>query len=129
MIVGTILIIEDNAINMRLAKLLVRGAGHTPIEAIDAEGGLLLARSELPDAILMDIQLPGMDGFAATAILKHDPITASIPVIALTAMATARDEDRARKAGCDAYISKPLKVQEVHDAITWLLPRTDKESN
>lgn len=129
MTVGRILIIEDNAINMRLAKLLVRGAGHTAIEAIDAESGLLLARSELPDVILMDVQLPGMDGFAATAILKHDPLTASIPVIALTAMATARDEDRARDAGCDAYISKPLKVHEVHDAITWLIPRTDTESS
>jgi CheY-like chemotaxis protein len=75
MMVGKILIIEDNAVNMRLAKLLVRGAGHTPIEATDAESGLLLARSELPAVILMDIQLPGMDGFAATAIPKSDPIT------------------------------------------------------
>ena len=126
--VAKILIIEDNSINMRLAKLLVRGAGHIPLEAIDAESGLLLARSELPDAILMDIQLPGMDGFAATAILKHDPATATIPVIALTAMATARDEVRARNAGCDAYITKPLRVQAVHDAIKWLLPRTGTES-
>ncbi|SEN13949.1 response regulator [Cryobacterium sp. TMT1-3] len=121
---GKILIIEDNAINMRLAKLLVRGAGHTSMEAVDAESGLLLARSELPDVILMDVQLPGMDGFAATALLKHDPVTAFIPVIALTAMATARDEARARDAGCDAYITKPLKVQEVHDALNWLIPRT-----
>lgn len=129
MAVGRILIVEDNAINMKLATLLVRGAGHTVIEALDAESGLLLAYSQLPDLILMDVQLPGMDGFAATAMLKSDPTTASIPVIALTAMATARDEDRARTAGCDAYISKPLQVQEVHDAIKWLMPRTDKETS
>jgi CheY-like chemotaxis protein len=129
MTVGKILIVEDNAINMKLATLLVRAAGHIAIEAIDAESGLLLAHSELPDLILMDVQLPGMDGFEATTMLKNDPITASIPVIALTAMATTRDEDRARNAGCDAFITKPLQVQEVHDAIKWLMPRTDKETS
>lgn len=120
-----ILIIEDNPVNMKLTKLLVRRAGHTAVEAVNAENGLLLAQSEVPDVILMDVQLPGMDGFAATAILKNDPITADIPVIALTAMAMSRDEDRARDAGCDAYITKPLHYQELHDAISWLMPRSD----
>ena len=122
-----ILIIEDNHINMKLAALLVRRAGHSTFEAVDAESGLLLARVELPDLILMDIQLPGMDGFAATALLKSDPATAEIPVIALTAMAMSRDQDRARQVACDAYITKPLHYQELQDAINWLLPRADDE--
>jgi len=125
--VARILIIEDNAINMKLATLLVRRDGHTTTAAIDAESGLLLARLELPDLILMDIQLPGMDGFAATEELKNDSITADIPVIALTAMAMSRDQDRARQAGCDAYITKPLRYQELHDAINWLISRGDDE--
>ncbi|MDJ0378758.1 response regulator [Cryobacterium sp. PH31-L1] len=123
-----ILIIEDNAINMKLATLLVSRAGHSTLEAVDAETGLLIARLEVPDLILMDIQLPGMDGFAATAELKSDPITAEIPVIALTAMAMSRDQDRAREAGCDAYITKPLHFQELQDAINWLMPRVDVEA-
>ncbi|WP_166784005.1 response regulator [Cryobacterium suzukii] len=122
-----ILVIEDNPINMKLATLLVHRAGHTTSEAVDAESGLLLARVELPDLILMDIQLPGMDGFAATALLKSDPATAQIPVIALTAMAMSRDQDRARQAACDAYITKPLHYQELQDAIHWLLPHADDE--
>ena len=122
-----ILIIEDNPINMKLSRLLVHRAGHSTLEAIDAESGLLLARVEVPDLILMDIQLPGMDGFAATAELKNDPVTAEIPVIALTAMAMSRDQDKARAAGCDAYITKPLHYQELQDAINWLMPRADDE--
>ncbi|WP_104126960.1 response regulator [Cryobacterium sp. Y57] len=122
-----ILIIEDNHINMKLAALLVRRAGHSTFEAVDAESGLLLARVELPDLILMDIQLPDMDGFTATALLKSDPATAEIPVIALTAMAMSRDQDRARQAACDAYITKPLHYQELQDAINWLLPRAGDE--
>lgn len=123
-----ILIIEDNPINMKLAALLVRRAGHSTLEAVDSERGVLLARIEVPDLILMDIQLPGMDGFAATAELKSDPVTAEIPVIALTAMAMTRDEERARQAGCDAYITKPLQYQEVQNAINWLMPRAANEA-
>ena len=85
----------------------------------------MLARVEVPDLILMDIQLPGMDGFAATAELKNDPITSKIPVLALTAMALPSDQDRARQAGCDAYITKPLHYQELQDAINWFVPRVD----
>lgn len=124
---GKILIIEDNPINMKLATLLVHRAGHSTLGAVDAESGLLLARIELPDLILMDVQLPGMDGFAATSELKNNPVTADIPVIALTAMAMIRDQDRARTAGCDAYITKPLHYQELQDTITWLLPPADNE--
>ncbi|WP_166805734.1 response regulator [Cryobacterium ruanii] len=120
-----ILIVEDNPTNMKLVTLLVRRAGHATWGAGNAEDGLLLARVEVPDLILMDIQLPGMDGFAATAELKNDPITSEIPVLALTAMALPSDQDLARQAGCDAYITKPLHYQELQDAINWFVPRVD----
>jgi two-component system cell cycle response regulator DivK len=112
-----ILIIEDNPANMKLAMLLLRNAGHTALCAVDAETGLTLARADLPALILMDIQLPGMDGLAATALLKRDPATASIPIIALTAMAMKEDQEKTRAAGCDAYIAKPLRYQELYAAI------------
>ena len=118
---ATILIIEDNAANMKLALLLLHNAGHTTLRAVDAETGLTIARSELPDLILMDIQLPGMDGLAATALLKQDPATAAIPVIALTAMAMKADREKSLLAGCDAYIAKPLRYKELYAAIDLLL--------
>jgi len=91
------------------------------LAAVDAETGLRVARDELPDLILMDIQLPGMDGLAATAILKHDPATASIPVIALSALAMKADEQRSHSAGCDAYIVKPLRYKELYALMEPLL--------
>jgi len=106
---------------MKLATLLVRNAGHTVLCAVDAETGLTQARADRPDLILMDIQLPGMDGLAATTLLKQDPATASIPVIALTAMAMREDEEKTKIAGCDAYISKPLRYQELYAAMDALL--------
>ena len=119
-----ILVIEDNRANMKLACLLLNNAGHTVSCAVDAEAGLALARAERPDLILMDIQLPGMDGLAATALLKQDAATASIPVIALTAMAMKSDQERSHVAGCDAYIAKPLRYRELYAAIDALLART-----
>jgi two-component system cell cycle response regulator DivK len=116
-----ILVIEDNGANMKLASLLLRNAGHAVLRAIDAETGLTMARAALPDLILMDIQLPGMDGLAATALLKQDPVTAAIPVIALTAMAMKEDQEKSKIAGCDAYIAKPLRYQELYAAIDGLL--------
>lgn len=120
-----ILVIEDNAANMKLAIMLVRNAGHGVLCAVDAEAGLELARSGQPDLVLMDVQLPGMDGLAATAILKHDPVTASIPVIALTALAMKADEEKCRVAGCDAYIAKPLRYQELYATMNTLLAHGD----
>jgi two-component system cell cycle response regulator DivK len=116
-----ILIVEDNPANMRLTTLLLDNAGHAVVCANDAESGLALARSEQPDLILMDMQLPGMDGFAATALLKKDPATAAIPVVALTAMAMKQDEENARLAGCDAYVAKPLNFRELYVVINTLL--------
>jgi two-component system cell cycle response regulator DivK len=109
---ATILVVEDNPTNMTLAVFLLQSAGHTVLSAIDAEAGLTMARSERPNLILMDIQLPGMDGLEATALLKRDDATRAIPVIALTALAMKGDEERIRAAGCDGYIAKPMRYQE-----------------
>jgi two-component system cell cycle response regulator DivK len=110
---ATILVVEDNAANMKLAVFLLQNAGYSVLSAPDAETGLTLAREEHPDLILMDIQLPGMDGLAATGILKRDDATRAIPVIALTALAMKGDEARIRAAGCAAYIAKPMGYREM----------------
>ena len=123
-----VLIIEDNPANMKLASLLLHNAGHTVLCAVDAEAGLTLARGDRPDLILMDIQLPGMDGLAATALLKQDPATAAIPVIALTAMAMKEDREKTKVAGCDAYIAKPLHYQELYAAIDALLVKAEPQA-
>jgi two-component system cell cycle response regulator DivK len=109
---ATVLIVEDNPANMTLAIFLLQSAGHTVLRATDAEAGLTLARTGQPDLILMDIQLPGMDGLEATAVLKRDAATSAIPVIALTALAMKGDEERIRAAGCDGYIAKPLAYRD-----------------
>jgi two-component system cell cycle response regulator DivK len=111
--VATILIVEDNPTNMTLASFLVESAGHTVLFATDAEAGLALARSRQPHLILMDIQLPGMDGLEATAHLKRDAATRGIPVVALTALAMKGDEERILAAGCDAYLTKPMRYQDL----------------
>jgi two-component system cell cycle response regulator DivK len=121
---ATVLVVEDNVANMKLATLLLRSAGHTVLCAVDAETGLALAHAELPDLILMDIQLPGMDGLQATALLKQAPATAAIPVVALTAMAMKEDQERSQTAGCDAYIAKPLRYRELYAVIDTLLVKS-----
>jgi len=118
-----VLIVEVNPANMKLVCLLLHNAGHVTLCASDAESGLTLARTEQPDLILMDVQLPGMDGLAATALLKQAPATAAIPVIALTAMAMKNDQEKTEAAGCDAYIAKPLRYLELYAAIDTLLAR------
>src|ERR1035437_3991233 len=97
---------------MTLAMFLLQSAGHTVLTATDAEAGLTLAREEQPNLILMDIQLPGMDGLEAPRLLKRDDATRAIPVIALTALAMKGDEERIRAAGCDGYIAKPMRYRE-----------------
>jgi two-component system, cell cycle response regulator DivK len=118
---ATVLIIEDNPANMTLAVFLVQSAGHVVLSAVDAEAGLALARDRQPALILMDIQLPGMDGLEATAVLKKDETTRAIPVIALTALAMNGDEARIRAAGCDGYIAKPIRYKEFLAAIAMRL--------
>jgi two-component system cell cycle response regulator DivK len=110
--VAVVLVVEDNRANMELASFLLQSVGHSVLAATTAEAGLVLARAERPSLILMDIQLPGMDGLEAIGILKRDDATGSIPVIALTALAMKGDEERIRAAGADGYIAKPIRYQE-----------------
>jgi two-component system cell cycle response regulator DivK len=116
-----VLVVEDNPANMKLTTLLLTNAGHEVLCALDAETALTIARTDLPDLILMDIQLPGIDGLAATALLKQDRATAAIPIIALTAMAMKADQEKSQIAGCDGYIAKPLRYKQLYAAIDRLL--------
>lgn len=117
-----ILVIEDNVSNMTLATFLLESVGHTVLAATDAEAGIATARAERPDLVLMDIQLPGMDGLKATALLKANDETRSIPVIALTALAMKGDAERIHSAGCDGYIPKPMAYREFLATVARLLP-------
>jgi two-component system, cell cycle response regulator DivK len=118
-----VLVVEDNTVNMSLAVFLLQSAGHTVLSAKDAEAGLAMARAEHPGLILMDIQLPGMDGLEATSLLKQDLATRAIPVIALTALAMKGDEERILAAGCDGYIAKPMRYREFLETIAAQLAR------
>jgi len=107
----TILVIEDNALNMKLVRTLLKVGKYDIIEAVDAETGIQSAREYKPDLILMDIQLPGMDGLSATKTLKADPVLQKIPIVALTSHAMEGDDKRALAAGCDGYIAKPIDTK------------------
>src|ERR687888_159213 len=106
-----ILIIEDNEKNLKLVRDLLQVKGYRTLEAGTGELGVELARRHTPRLILMDIQLPGLDGVAALGQLKADPTTASIPVIALTAFAMPDDRQRFRAAGFDGYLVKPMNIR------------------
>jgi CheY-like chemotaxis protein len=108
----TILIIEDNPVNMELAAVILEMKGFRILQAESAEVGIATAKSESPHLVLMDINLPGMDGLDATRTLKGDPDTAKIPVVALTALAMKGDKERILAAGCDGYITKPIDTRE-----------------
>jgi len=116
-----ILLIEDNEKNMKLARDLLRYHGFDTIEATNAEDGLALARERTPRLVLMDIQLPGIDGVTALGRLRADPATAAIPVVAMTASVMREDRERFDKAGFDGFITKPIDVrafpQQVRDAV------------
>ena len=103
-----LLIVDDNALNLKLARLLLTGAGYEVRTAVDAEEALSLLQSFHPRLILMDIQLPGMDGLELTRYLKADPARRHIIIVALTAYAMKGDEEKMRAAGCDGYLSKPI---------------------
>ncbi len=107
-----ILVVEDNLANMKLVVLLLEKAGYEVMQATDAEAGISLARQQHPDLILMDVQLPGMDGLAATRLLKGEAATRDIRIVALTAFAMPGDHERIAASGCDGYIAKPIHYQE-----------------
>jgi CheY-like chemotaxis protein len=117
----TVLIVEDNELNMKLVKALLGMEAFQILEAGDAERGLEIARGSRPDLILMDIQLPGMDGLTAISILKKDDALKAIPVLALTSYAMEGDAKRARDAGADGYITKPIDTRAFRETIRNLL--------
>lgn len=110
---SSVLVIEDNPINRELVVTILESCGFTVLQANDATSGIALARAEHPSVILMDVGLPDVDGLAATRILKADPSTAAIPVIAVSAHAMKADESRALAIGCDAYITKPIDTRSL----------------
>ncbi len=107
-----VLVIENDMINMKLVKVLLTIGKYQVLEACDAEKGIALAREHRPDLILMDIQLPEMDGLCATRMIKEDEALKVIPVIALTAYTMPGDDKKAMEAGCTAYITKPIDTRK-----------------
>jgi len=107
----TILVIEDNEMNMKLMRAVLQTGNYQMLEAKDAETGLRLVRENHPDLILMDIQLPGMDGLSATQIIKSDPELQDIPIFALTGFAMESDKEKAMDIGLAGYIVKPFSVK------------------
>lgn len=112
-----VLIIEDNDKNLKLARDLLRYHGFDTIEATSAEDGIPLARARKPGLVLMDIQLPGMDGVSALERLRADTATAVIPVVAMTASVMKEDRERFDKAGFDGFITKPIDVKSFPEQI------------
>jgi CheY-like chemotaxis protein len=120
---ATVLVVEDNALNLKLVRDVLGYAGYRVLEAGDAEHGIAIARDHSPDLILMDIQLPGIDGVEALARLRADELTARIPVVALTALAMKEDRERFMSAGFDGYLEKPLSVPALADQVAGLIGR------
>jgi CheY-like chemotaxis protein len=109
----TVLLVEDDRDNRAIYRTILEHSGYLVIEAEDGETGVQLARQQRPALVLMDISIPKLDGWAATRILKSDPATAAIPIIALTAHALAEDREKATEAGCDSYLPKPVEPRRV----------------
>jgi two-component system, cell cycle response regulator DivK len=116
-----ILIVEDNVQNMRLMEMTLRPGGYTILKATDGVEALDIATRERPDLIIMDIQLPKMNGMQVTARLRQMPEFKTIPIIAVTAYAMKGDEEKFAKAGCDAYLSKPINTRELPGMIAEML--------
>jgi len=108
-----VLVIEDHEENRRIVRLLLASAGIEMIEAATGEDGVAVAQRERPDLILMDIQLPGLDGYEATRRIKGDPATRHIPIIVVTSYALSGDDVKAFEAGCDAYVTKPFVPRDL----------------
>jgi two-component system cell cycle response regulator DivK len=118
---AAILIIEDNPRNLKLARDVLNHAGYATLEADNAEDGLKLARSAQPALVLMDVQLPGMDGIEALGRLRADPATMDIRVVAVTAYAMKDDRERLLAAGFNEYVEKPLDVREFSSRVAALM--------
>jgi CheY-like chemotaxis protein len=109
----TVLLVEDNEDNRTVYRTILEHYGYSVVEARNGEDGIRMARDDRPDLILMDISIPVIDGWEATKILKSDPETKEIPIIALTAHALATDRAKASEVGCDGYLAKPCEPRRV----------------
>ena len=118
-----VLLVEDNEKNMKLARDILRFKGYRVTEATTGEGAVASAASDPPDLVLMDIQLPGIDGIEAFRRIRSDPKTAKVPVVALTASVMAGDRERFDKAGFDGFIAKPIDVKQFPDQVATYLAR------
>ncbi len=123
MAAGLVLIVEDNEKNMKLFRDVLRVTGYRTLEAATGEGAVELALEHAPALVLMDVQLPGIDGIEALARLRADERTTAIPVLALTAQAMQGDRERFLEAGFDGYLSKPVDVAELVTAVQEHCPR------
>ena len=114
---STILIVEDNEKNMKLARDVLQAKGYTTLEAVTGEEGVGMALAHRPDLVLMDIQLPGIDGFEAFRRIRSDPDTLAIPVVAFTASVMSSDRHRITGAGFDGFIGKPINLKEFLETV------------
>ncbi len=117
-----ILVVEDQHDNRQILRDLLIPAGYDLIEAWDGEAAVTKAKAERPDLILMDIQLPGIDGYEATRRIKADPLLKATPIIAITSYALSGDEDKTRAAGCDGYVAKPYSPRALLKKIREFVP-------
>ncbi len=120
----TILYIEDNEYNRKIVRQLLSRTSYRLLEAVDGESGVAQAQHELPDLILMDVQLPKMSGLEATRILKADPRTGHIPIIVITSFALSGDREKAAAAGATSYLAKPYSPRELLTLVREILPES-----
>jgi two-component system, cell cycle response regulator DivK len=123
---STVLIVEDNEKNMKLARDVLQAKGYKTLEATSGEDGVKLAKQHVPDLVLMDIQLPGINGIEAFKQIRADAKTARVPVVALTASVTPTDRSAINAAGFDAFVSKPINLKEFLDTVKRLVGRGAK---
>ncbi len=124
----TVLLIEDNEQNRYLATFLLEAAGFTVVSAVDGPQGIDLAASVVPGLILLDIQLPTMDGYAVARALRNDPSLAAVPIVAVTSYAMPGDRERSLAAGCDGYIEKPIDPETFVAQVTRYLEGAGEEA-
>jgi two-component system, cell cycle response regulator DivK len=117
----TILLVEDNADNQAIYSIILAHHGYSVLQALDGERGVSMAREHGPDLILMDLTMPVIDGLEATRMLKADPATSPIPIIALTARAAAADQRAAEEAGCVSFLAKPVEPWKVAEEVRRVL--------
>lgn len=124
-----VLIVEDNALNLELLATVLEGAGFEVVTATEAASGLEKARTMNPDVVLMDVQLPEVDGLEATRALRADPATARIPVIAVTAHVKKDDEERCLQAGCVRHVPKPVDTRALPELVSAVIAESERARN